>query len=29
MIILMEENIFAIRDCKTFYLDFDCSKNVN
>ena len=29
MIILMEENIFAIRDRKTFYLDFDCSKNVN
>ena len=29
MIILMEENIFAIRDRQTFYLDFDCSKNVN
>ena len=29
MIIIMEENMFAIRDRKTFYLDLDCSKNVD
>ena len=25
----MEENMIVIRDLKTFYYDFDCSKNVD